>query len=96
VKTAHLKRSQSRADISLLMNLQGDHSSKALEVRDYYVDLKTGATQWTRPYHERTYYSHDLELESFVAIMVQRDLFMLRYVFRVRCTAMCARGSIAM
>lgn len=41
----------------------------------YYVNLKTKKTQWTRPYHERTFFSNDIEIDAFIAIILKYDIF---------------------
>jgi hypothetical protein len=48
--------------------------------RFYYLNNKTGRTQWTAPYRERTFRSSDIEMEVFVSMILQYDLLASRYV----------------
>jgi hypothetical protein len=56
----------------------GTMEIKGVEIRNYYVDMKNKTSQWTRPYHEKTFFSQDLEVDAFITIMTQRDIFMMR------------------
>ena len=46
--------------------------------RDYYLNTKTGMTQWTRPYHQKTFNAPDIEIEAFIAIIMYRDILSSR------------------
>jgi hypothetical protein len=52
--------------------------TRELTYRDYYINLRTGITQWTRPYHQRTFACPDIEIDAFVATILQRDLLAKR------------------
>ncbi len=43
--------------------------------KDFYVNLKSSVTQWTLPYHLRTFSNADIEIESFISQLLQRDVF---------------------
>lgn len=51
------------------------HGGKPSAGKDFYVNLRTLHTQWTRPYIPKMFRSQDIELDTFVAILVQRDVF---------------------
>jgi len=40
----------------------------------FYLNKKTGKTQWTCPYHSKTFRSGDIEEEAFLAILMQSDV----------------------
>ncbi len=37
--------------------------------------MKSGVTQWTLPYHLRTFSNADIEIEAFISQLLQRDVF---------------------
>jgi hypothetical protein len=43
--------------------------------KDFYINLKTGVTQWTLPYKLNTFSNCDIEVEAFVSQLLQRDVF---------------------
>eukprot|EP01038_Epipyxis_sp_PR26KG_P013380 gene13380-17942_t len=45
------------------------------EPRYYYVNLRTSQTQWCKPYHLKTFRSHDINKDAFVAVLLRRDVF---------------------
>jgi hypothetical protein len=42
--------------------------------RYFYVNTKSKRTQWCRPYHERTFYSSEIEADAFIAIVLKHDI----------------------
>ena len=42
--------------------------------RYYYVNLKNKRTQWTRPYHERTFFCSEIEIDAFITIVLKHDI----------------------
>lgn len=42
----------------------------------YYINLKAMSTQWKRPYRSHTFKAEDLEATSFVATMINNDVFL--------------------
>ncbi len=49
--------------------------------REFWVNTKTNISQWTRPFHARMFRIQDIEMDSFVQIMIRKDLFPHRFVF---------------
>lgn len=48
--------------------------------REFWVNKQTQISQWSKPYTSRTFRSQDIELESFVQILIRKDVFPKRYV----------------
>lgn len=48
--------------------------------REFFYNTKTNISQWTRPYHARMFRIQDIEMDSFVQIMIRKDLFPQRLV----------------
>lgn len=46
----------------------------AVARRVFYVNMKTGRTQWTAPYKQRTFRSSDIEESAFVSAVLQKNL----------------------
>lgn len=46
--------------------------------REYWVNLTNSLTQWVRPYYDNTFRTQDIELETFVSIVIQKDIFAQR------------------
>lgn len=42
--------------------------------QDYYINLKSVTTQWTKPYRPRTFFCHEIELNAFLTILLHRDI----------------------
>lgn len=40
----------------------------------YYVNCKTLVTQWQRPYHQRTFRTIDIELHTFISIILRHNI----------------------
>jgi hypothetical protein len=59
---------QARSKLRQLQNRKRHHG------RYYYVNAKSKRTQWTRPYHERTFYSSEIEVDAFIAIVLKHDI----------------------
>ena len=43
--------------------------------KHFYMNLKTSKTQWVQPYNPDVFFSADIELDSFVHIVLKYDLF---------------------
>eukprot|EP01039_Chlorochromonas_danica_P000143 gene142-151_t len=43
--------------------------------REFWVNLHTSISQWTRPYAPRIFRSQDIEIETFVQILIRKDIF---------------------
>ena len=48
--------------------------------RTYWVNMRTTLSQWARPYRKKTFRAQDIEVDTFVAILIRRDIFPRRYV----------------
>ena len=46
--------------------------------REFWVNTKTNISQWTRPYHTRMFRIQDIEIETFVQILIHKDIFPYR------------------
>jgi hypothetical protein len=44
------------------------------------VNMRTQVSQWTRPYLRRYFRAQDLEMETFVAVLVRNDVLAKRCV----------------
>eukprot|EP01035_Chromulina_nebulosa_P017264 gene17264-22796_t len=42
----------------------------------YYVNVSTSQSQWTPPYRNRSYYSQEIEMDSFVTVVILNDLLL--------------------
>ena len=40
----------------------------------YYYNMKSGLTQWTKPYVHNTFRARDIEFDSFLAVCIRNDL----------------------
>jgi hypothetical protein len=47
--------------------------------RDYWVNMRSYVSQWTRPYLRKNFRNQDLEVETFVTVLVLNDVFPKRY-----------------
>jgi hypothetical protein len=54
------------------------HGGKTTGGKSFFVHLRTLHTQWTRPYIPKMFRSQEIELDTFIAILVQRDVFAKR------------------
>lgn len=43
--------------------------------REFFVNMRTGISQWSRPFWPRTFHNHDLDMDTFVQILVRYDMF---------------------
>lgn len=43
--------------------------------REYWVNLRNSLSQWTKPYSAHIFRAQDIEMESFVAVLLRRDVF---------------------
>lgn len=48
--------------------------------RDFYFDTVTCKTQWTKPYHSKTFKTNDIEIDAFVFVVLSRDILARGYV----------------
>lgn len=46
-----------------------------IDEKTYYLNNKTGRTQWTRPYYDRTFRSPQVELDALFATIIKADIF---------------------
>ena len=46
--------------------------------RDYWVNMRTYISQWTRPYLRRNFRAQDLEMETFVTVLIRNDVLARR------------------
>lgn len=49
--------------------------------RDYWVNMRTQVSQWTRPYLRKAFRAQDLEIETFVAVLIRNDVLAKRCAF---------------
>lgn len=52
--------------------------------REFWVNTQTNISQWTRPYWDRLFRTQDIEMDTFVLILIQKDVFAKRYTLRTR------------
>lgn len=50
--------------------------------REFWVNKRTQISQWSKPYTTRTFRAQDIELETFVQILIRKDVFPRRYFFK--------------
>lgn len=43
--------------------------------REFFVNMRTMISQWSRPFWPRTFRSQDLDMETFVQILIRHDVF---------------------
>jgi hypothetical protein len=48
--------------------------------RVFWVNQRTGQSQWTKPFTPRLFRTQDIELEVFVQILIRKDIFPKRLV----------------
>jgi len=55
---------------------KGNHNPVAPIVTEipYYYNMKTGLTQWAKPYRSSTFRARDIEFDAFLAVLIQNDL----------------------
>jgi hypothetical protein len=51
--------------------------------REYWVNMRTQISQWTRPYLRKNFRAQDLDMETFVLILLRYDVMAKRYVCAV-------------
>ena len=56
----------------------GMSNQRKITNHDYHINLETGVSQWMKPYRYRTFYCHDLEIDSFLYLLIRRDIFLKR------------------
>lgn len=47
--------------------------------REFWVNMRTSMSQWTRPFRKKLFRSQDLEMEYFIAIVIRHDIFPKRF-----------------
>jgi hypothetical protein len=71
---------------SLLQDVKNKMMDRALTHRqvgtnrEFWVDKQASISQWTRPYRPHVFRSQDIEIETFVQILIQKDIFAKRSV----------------
>lgn len=63
---------------SATLNAQSANNKRQLTFREYFVNVSSGMSQWTRPYQKQTFYSHDIEIDAFVMKMLYHDVLFNR------------------
>lgn len=48
--------------------------------RDYWVNMRTYISQWTRPYLRKNFRNQDLEIDTFVTVLIHNDVLAKRCV----------------
>lgn len=43
--------------------------------KEYWVNLRNSLSQWTKPYSAHIFRAQDIEMDSFVAVLLRRDVF---------------------
>jgi len=75
VRLTH-KRSQPDLEGEKAALRRGNHNPVPPIVTEipYYYNMKTGLTQWAKPYRSSTFRARDIEYETFLAALIQNDL----------------------
>ena len=50
------------------------YRSQDIKGRDYYLNTVTNKTQWSKPYHTKTFVCNEIEVDAFVYIMLTYDI----------------------
>lgn len=43
--------------------------------REFWVNQRNSISQWTRPYLPNVFRAQDIEVDSFVSVLIRRDVF---------------------
>ncbi len=57
-----------------------DHKRSSGTNKEFWVNMRNSISQWTRPYLANVFRAQDIEMDSFVAVLIRRDVFPKRCV----------------
>ncbi len=43
--------------------------------KEFWVNMRNSISQWTRPYTPNVFRAQDIEIDSFVSVLIRRDVF---------------------